>query len=145
MGIHYGSLLGDRAAVEELDCRGISRSCGGDLSSSHQGTVCSPHVETTETDQRTFHCAPDCRAMAHSGHVAQSAVFCLDASQRAGGVSRVSVVLFHQRTVAAISEPALSAGLQHGAAALFLAASFSVAVSVERLFSRDRQALFQTG
>ena len=58
----------------------------------------------------------------------------LDA-QRSRPISRFFVVLFHQRAGAAVSEPALSARLQHRPARLVLAASSGMAVSLERLFS----------
>ena len=53
-------------------------------------------------------------------------------------VSRLSVVLFHQRTAAAIFEFALSARLRHRAAPLLLAFSLDLAFSLERLLPRGR-------
>ncbi len=82
----------------------------------------------------------DRRAVARAGDAAQSAVSRFHDAQRAGVVSRVLLVLLHQRARAAVSEPAVSAGLQHGAAAVLLAVSPAVAVSVERVFSGGVEA-----
>ena len=86
----------------------------------------------------------DRRALARAGDAAQSAVLRLHDAQRARRVPRLPVVLLHQRAVAALPEPALSARLQHRAAALFLAVSPGMAISVERVFSRCSQAFLQT-
>ena len=77
----------------------------------------------------------DRRALAHSGDAAQSAVFRLHDAQRPRRVSRLPVVLLHQRAAAALPEPALSARLQHRPAPLLLAVSSDLAVSLERLSS----------
>ena len=53
------------------------------------------------------------------------------------------MVLFHERAGAAVPQSALSARLQHRAPRLVLAVPSAVAVSLERLFSRGRQALLQ--
>ena len=50
-------------------------------------------------------------------------------------VSRVLLVLLHQRARAAVSEPAISAGLQHGAAAVFWLFHLLWLFPVERVFS----------
>ena len=60
-------------------------------------------------------------------------------------VSRLPVVLLHQRATAALPEPALSARLQHGSASLVLALPPGVAVSVERVPPGDRQAVVPAG
>ena len=57
-----------------------------------------------------------------------------------GLVPRVLLVLLHQRARAAVSEPALSARLQHRAAGLVLAVSPAVAVPVERVFPGGAEA-----
>ena len=62
-------------------------------------------------------------------------------AQRARVLSWILLVLFHQRARAALPEPALSARLQHGAAALVLAVPPAVVVSVERVFSGGRSKL----
>ena len=59
-------------------------------------------------------------------------------AQRPRRVSRLSVVLLHQRTAAALSQPALSARLQHRAAPLLLAVSPDLAFSLECLLPRCR-------
>ena len=82
----------------------------------------------------------DCRALAHPGHAAQSAVFRLHHAQRARAVSRLPVVFLHQRAASALPESALSARLQHCAAPLFLAVPPGLAVSLERLFSGGRRS-----
>src|ERR1035437_9820521 len=79
--------------------------------------------------------AGDRGAMAHTGDAAQSAVLRLDDAQREGLVSRVLLVLFHERARAAVLKPAVSAGLQHSAAGILLAISPAVVLSVERVFS----------
>src|SRR6266404_661894 len=55
------------------------------------------------------------------------------------------MVLFHQRTGSSLSESALSARLQYGSATLVLAVPLSLAISMERLLSRDCAAPLQTG
>ena len=55
------------------------------------------------------------------------------------------MVFLYQRTAAALSEPALSAGLQHRSAILFLGAAFGLAVSLEHVFAGGGQAFFQAG
>ena len=59
-----------------------------------------------------------------------------------GPISRISLVLFHERASASLFEFALSAGLQHGSTVLFLAASSCLAISVERVSTRNHQAFF---
>src|SRR5436305_12117061 len=58
-------------------------------------------------------------------------------------IPRLLLVLLHQRSTFALSEHALPAGLQHGAAALVLAVSLGVALSLERLYPRSVQTLLQ--
>ena len=60
--------------------------------------------------------AGDRGAVARAGDAAQSAVLRFHDAQRDGLVSRLLLVLLHQRARAAVSEPAVSARLQHGAA-----------------------------
>src|ERR1019366_8168648 len=79
--------------------------------------------------------ARDRGAVARTGDATQSAVFRLDDAQREGLVSRVLLVLFHQRARVAVPESAVSAGLQHGAEGVFLAISPAVVLSLERVFS----------
>src|SRR6266446_3546439 len=55
------------------------------------------------------------------------------------------MVLFHQRTGASLPESALSARLQYSSATLVLAVPLSLAISMERLLSRDRQTFVQAG
>ena len=84
--------------------------------------------------------AGDRRAVACAGDAAQSAVFRFHDAQRERLVSRVLLVLFHQRACAAVSESAISARLQHGAAAVFLAVPPAVVLSVERVLSGGVEA-----
>ena len=87
----------------------------------------------------------DRRALAHPGDAAQSALFRFHAAQRARRISRISLVLLHQRAAAALPESALSARLQHRSAPLLLAVPSGLAVSLERLFPRGREAFLQAG
>src|SRR5581483_2474209 len=78
--------------------------------------------------------------LACARHTAQSPVFCVHNAQRAGRVSRLLLVLLHQRTSAALPQPSLSARLQHSAATAVLAAESGVAVPVVCLSARCSEA-----
>ena len=78
--------------------------------------------------------AGDCRALAHSGDAAESALFRFHDAQRAGRISWLLLVLLHQRAPAAVSESAVSARLQHGSAPVLLGVPSAVAVPLERVF-----------
>src|SRR5262245_37697280 len=84
----------------------------------------------------------DCRALACDRDAAQSPLFRLHTFERPGQLSRLFLVLFFQRTHPALSEFALSARLQHGAAPVFLAVPFAVVVPMERVFPGCREAAF---
>ncbi len=68
---------------------------------------------------------------------AQSSVFRFHHAQRSRRISRLPVVLFHQRATAAVPEHALSARLRHRPAPLLLGVPSAVAVSLERVSSRQ--------
>ena len=68
--------------------------------------------------------------------LAKSAHLCFYPAQRQRHVSRLSVVLLHQRTAAALSQPALSTRLRHRPAPLLLAISPDLAFSLECLLPR---------
>src|SRR5262249_62019334 len=90
--------------------------------------------------QRSLYLPCYFRSLAHFGYAAHAAVFRFQHAQRAGRVSRVLLVLLHQRTSIALPEPALSARLQYGAARGLLAPEPAVAFSLERLSARSGQA-----
>src|SRR5579863_2110979 len=81
--------------------------------------------------------------MARAGDAAESSLFRVDVEERPGLVSRIFMVLRDQRAVAAVSESALPARLQHGATAVVLAVSFAVAVSMERVSAGDQGFIVQ--
>ncbi len=76
------------------------------------------------------------RTLARIGHARQPANLRLYAAQRRWRVSRLPLVLLHQRAATALSQPALPARLRHRAAPLFLVVSSDLALSLERLFPR---------
>ena len=90
-------------------------------------------METTSAIQWTRHHPIDCCAMAHSRHASKSALLQLHDEERSWGIPRILLVFLYQRATPSISQPSLSARLQHGAAALFLAAQSGVALPLERL------------
>ncbi len=90
----------------------------------------------------TFIVLADCRSVACSCNVAQSALLRPDFPQRSRRVPRLLLVLLHERAGAALLEPSLSARLQHRAAPLVLAAASGLAISVERVSSRGCQTVF---
>ena len=99
-------------------------------------------MEAAAASQRHRRDSIDCRAVARTGHVAESSDVGVDAAERAGAVSRVFVVFFRERAAFAIFEFAVSARLQHRAAGLFLAVSSGVAVSLERVLPGDCETVF---
>src|SRR5262249_30212072 len=73
-------------------------------------------------------------ALARAGDAEKPALLRPDDAQRKRVLPRVLLVLLHQRARAAVPEPALSAGLQHGAPALFLAVPPTVVLPVVAVF-----------
>src|SRR5205814_10294476 len=84
-------------------------------------------------------------SLAYPRHAAESALLRPHNAQRSRLLSRLFLVLFHQRAPAALSEPALSARLQHRAAPLFLGLSSALAVPLERLFAGRRAGRIPPG
>src|SRR3984957_12594390 len=87
--------------------------------------------------------AADRCAVACAGHSPQSSLLRVDTEERPRSVSRIPLVLRDQRAIAAFSESAISARLQHGAAVVVLAVPFVVVVSLERVSPRDRETVLQ--
>ena len=111
------------------------------LSAAHPAAVFRQDLEASASVQRSRDRAADCRALARPGDAAQSALLRVHPAQRARPISRLPVVLLHQRAAAALPEPALSARLQHRAAALLLAVPPALAVSLERVLPGGVQAV----
>src|SRR5207247_371081 len=109
------------------------------LSAPDQAIVGCANVEAAAADRRIFDCSSRCSAVAHSGGTPQSALFLFWVSRRSGGVPRLSLVLFHQRTDPSLPQSSLSARLQYGTESLVLALPLSVAFSVERVLPCHRQ------
>ena len=85
-------------------------------------------VEATASGEWHAYPATDRRALAHSGNDSQSTLFAC--TLIAGpGISRLPLVLLYQRAAAAFPEPAVSARLQHRAAAVFLGVPSDLAIS----------------
>ncbi len=70
--------------------------------------------------------------------------FALDSQNWTGPVSRIFVVLFHQRTATSLFKHPLPARLQHGAPFIFLAVSPHLALSRECVSSGRVQTFIQT-
>src|SRR4051812_34923383 len=92
-------------------------------------------METASTVHRDGNRAVNRGALACAGDPEKPAVLRFHDAQRERVLSRVFLVLLHQRARAAIPQPALSAGLQYGAALVFLVVSPSVVLSVEHVLS----------
>src|ERR1035438_1153503 len=144
MGVADGREPRGGADSEERDCSGFSGRGGIPVPGVHAATVFAPGVAAAASVERAGYHALDRRAVARAGDAAQSAVFRFHHAQRARGISRIPVVLFHERTGPALPEFALSARLQYGAARIFLAVSFILAVSLERILSGHRETEIQT-
>ena len=129
---------GDQPAAQEPDRRGVPGGCGTGLSARHTPVLRGEDLEAAASGERPGDHSADRRALARAGHAAQSAVFRLGVPERSRPIPRVPVVLLHQRAAAAVSEPALSARLQHRAARVLLALASGLAVSLERLLRRRR-------
>src|SRR5215472_425008 len=144
VGLRSGRESRHRAAAEESDRHCVSN-CGCVLISFFNEAAVSPtYLAAASAYQRFVHHPAHRCALARSGHVAQSARFLFLFPQRAWRISRLPVVLFHQRAAFALSEPALPAGLRYRAAVVVLALSPSVAFSLERILPCPRQTFLQT-
>ena len=132
------------AAAEEPDRGGISGWRGGHLSLADAAACFRARTwKRLHPVSGAGRASADCRAVAHPGNDPQSTVFCLRHCTAARVSITDSVVLLNQRAAAALPEPALSARLQHRAAAVFLAVSSDLAVSVERVSACGREAFVQ--
>src|SRR3954463_3427856 len=97
-------------------------------------------METAAPVHRDGNRAGNRGALACAGDAEKSALLRFHDAQRERILSRVLLVLLHKRAGAAVPQPALSAGLQHGAALVFLVVSPSVVLSVEHVLSGGLQA-----
>src|SRR5205807_10427051 len=104
---------GNRTAAEGFDSRGISRGRRFAVSGADAATVRCPNMETAGAVHRDGNRAGDRGAMACAGNTEESAVLRFYDAQRERVLSRLFLVLLHQRARAAIPQPTLSAGLQH--------------------------------
>ncbi len=145
VGVRHGGKPGNQPLVQEPDRRRVSGRRGPGLSRGDEAAVQRKGLESSSSVQRTSYCPADRRALAHYRHAAESAVFRLHDAQRAGRISRLSLVLLHERATAPLPEHALSARLRHGAAPLLLALPSAVAVSLERLLSGCCETELQAG
>ncbi len=145
MGGDFCGEPGRRAVAEEPDCRSFSDRRSRDLSVRDETTLRAEDVAAAPAVQRRADRARGRCAVACAGHAAQSSLFRVDAEEWTWPISRIPVVLRDQRAVAALSESAVSARLQHGAAVVVLAVSSAVAFSLERVSPRDCETVFQAG
>src|ERR1035437_9443306 len=135
LGHAHVGLDGNRAAAEGADRRVLPHSDRPRLPWLHQAVAPSKDLGAAAAVLRHRTVAGDCRTLARAGYAAQPSLFRFHHAQREGLLPWVLLVLLHQRARSEVSEPALSAGLQHRAAGLVLVVSPAVAVSVERVFS----------
>ena len=130
-----------RTAAQGVDRRplpGGGRAAVPGLHQADRGARC---VESFASVSRRSDRARDRCAVAPARDFAESAVFRSDDAQRTGRVPRLLLVLLHQRALAAVPQPPLSARLQHRSPPLLLAVPPAVAVPLERLLPRRGEAL----
>src|SRR5665213_3573803 len=111
MGVYSSRKSRSGAAAEEPDRSRFSDWRGLNLSPSYAPTPLFEDLEAASSIQRLLDRAADRGSLARSGDAAEPTLFCLHFAQRSRGIPRISLVLFHQRAVAPVSEPALSARL----------------------------------
>ncbi len=125
----------DRVAVEGHDRRRLSRGGGDSVSGIDAAVTGSEDMGALAAGPRNPAFAPDRGALACSGYAAKSAIPGFHDAQRTRLVSWLLLVLFHQRADTAVSELAVSQGLQYRAAVAILGVPFAMAVSVERVLA----------
>src|SRR5580704_4923023 len=143
MGRDFWGEPGRRAVAEKSDCRSLPDRRRRDLSVRDETTLRAEDVAAAPAIQWRADRARGRCAVAYPGYAAQSPVFRVDPEERPWALSRIPVVLRDQRAVAALSESAVSARLQHGAAVMVLAVSSAVAFSLERVSPGDCETVFQ--
>src|SRR5580704_11979028 len=141
MGIHFGCKSRRWFVAQKPDRPGLPAGRGHSLPSDHSAAFFCRHMEAFLSLVLRGHHAAHCRALAHPGHTSKSAHFCFYPAQRRRPLSRLSVVLLHQRTAAAFSQPTLSTRLRHRPAPLLLAISPDLAFSLECLLPRCREVV----
>src|SRR5690349_20205525 len=144
VGVHSRCEPGCGTPAEEPDRGGFSVRRGPRLPSRNAPTAAKANLASAPSLERSGGDPSDCRPVARAGNASQSSLLRFHAAQRPGRVPRVSVVLLYQRTTTALPELALSTGLQHGSAPLFLASEPRVAFSVDRLPSGHGTPVLQT-
>src|SRR5579871_1950171 len=141
MGCFVRGQPGCESFAEEPDWGGVSAGRRRPVPRAHPAVVPMENLEAAASVQRRADHFSHCRALAHSRDTSQSAVLRFHLAQRARRVSRIPLVLFHQRAGSALLEPALSTRLQHCPAPLFLAVPPHLAFSLERVLSRHCETL----
>src|ERR1700735_1790889 len=121
VGLPAGREPRRQSSAEKPDWRSLPH-CGRTyLSRHHAPAISEERVETHPSLQRIPDRPADRRALAHSGGASKPTLFRSHLAQRSRRVSRLSVVLLHERTGTAFSEPAFAARLQHGPTPVVLA------------------------
>src|ERR1700747_969853 len=143
MGDHSWREFGCRASAEEPRQRAVSHRRRVDLFVFHAPAVSGADLEAAPSVQRRRRRAGDRRALARAGHAAEPPVFQLQLAQRAWRISRLSLVFLYERAGFAFFESSLPARLHPRPVSLFLVIPSLMAFSVERLFSRDCEAVVQ--
>src|ERR1700722_19451461 len=113
--------------------------CGG-LPRVHSSALLPANLEALPSAHRNSNCASDRRALAHLCNPQEPALLCVHDAQRPRPVSRIPLVLFHQRTTTPLPQPALSARLQYRPTDLVLALPPRVALSLQRVPPGSREA-----
>ncbi len=128
-------LLGTGSVTQGTHRHCVPHSRGPGVHGDYPSAIFAGRVEAPAHLSGDGSSAGDRAALARSGDDSQSALLCIFHACRAGRVSRFFLVLFLQRTPAALPESALPARLQHRTATSFLGAEPGVAVSLVGLSS----------
>src|SRR5580698_5676304 len=111
VGVRVGCEFGNQLVAQKPGRRGFSSRRSVNLSRCYQAVVASQSLEAPPSAERTAGRITDRRALAHPGDTAKSSLFRLHDAQRSGRISRLPMVLLHQRAAAPFLEHALSARL----------------------------------
>src|SRR5215510_5324237 len=118
-------------AAERVDCRCFPfHYCPG-IPGGNTPTVLASSVEQTTCFLWSVDRRPHLRPLVRPGNAAQSTIFRFHDAQRPRTVSRLLLVLLHQRAHSSIFESAIPARLQHRASPVVLVAAFGLALSME--------------
>src|SRR6266480_6635429 len=121
MGISTGCLYRSRISVERPYRYRIPICRSLHLPGGNPAIVLARDVaEAASVLRRTGYCA-DHSAMGCLGDLTKSTFFRLHVSERSGTVSRIFLVLFHERTRVAVPEPSVPTRLQYRSAPSVLA------------------------